>query len=103
LRRVLAAARPPLSIRALASATAVLKLERFIVDGRAASATNPPVTLVATKGAADTLRSSVSRVIGPRPSTRREALQRRLNSKSYARPTPTQRLDSSCRKRGLNL
>jgi Protein adenylyltransferase SelO len=33
-----------LSTRALASATAVLKLERFIVEGRAASATNPPDT-----------------------------------------------------------
>jgi hypothetical protein len=41
LRRVLAAARSPLSTMALASATAVLKLERFIVDRRAASAANP--------------------------------------------------------------
>jgi hypothetical protein len=37
--------------------TAVLKLKRFIVDRRAASAANPP-TLVAAKGAAaDALRS----------------------------------------------
>jgi hypothetical protein len=41
LRGVLAAARSPLSTRALASMTAVLKLERFIVDGRATSAANP--------------------------------------------------------------
>src|ERR1700722_6641529 len=64
LRRVLAAARAPLSTRALASATAALTLERSqIVEGRAARATKPPATSVAMKGAADTLRSSVSRVI----------------------------------------
>src|ERR1700733_9626674 len=41
LRRVLAAARAPLSAMALAPGPAVLKLERFLVDRRAASAANP--------------------------------------------------------------
>jgi hypothetical protein len=52
-----------LSTRTLASATAIRTLERFIRDGKAASAMNPPATSAATKGAADTLRRSVSRVI----------------------------------------
>src|SRR4029077_9925434 len=63
LRRVLAAARSPLSTRSLASSTAALTLERSqIVGGRHARATKPPATSAATKGVTDTLRSSVSRV-----------------------------------------
>jgi hypothetical protein len=63
LEAVLATARSPLSTMALASATAVLKLERFIVDGRAASAANPQGHWLLRRAAADRLRSSVNKAI----------------------------------------